>query len=78
MDPNKLRPDLAESKKRHEFTMDQARPEAVKQRHNAGQRTVRENIDDLLDPDKSIEYGGLSLAAQRRRRSDPDNRADPR
>ncbi len=69
MDPNKLRPDLAESNKRHEFTMDKARPKAVERRHKAGQRTIRENISDLLDPDKSIEYGGLALAAQRGRRS---------
>jgi len=69
MEYNKLRSDLAESKQRHDITLDDARPEAVKRRHEAGQRTIRENINDLLDSDKAIEYGGLSLAAQRRRRS---------
>jgi len=69
MDPNKLRSDLAGSKQRHEFTKDEARPQAVARRHKAGQRTIRENINDLLDPDERVEYGGLALAAQRRRRS---------
>ena len=48
MDPNDLRPDLVESKQRHEFTMDQARSEAVKRRHAAGQRTIRENIRKII------------------------------
>jgi len=69
MDPKELRADLAESKQRHELTLDKTRPEAVKRRHEAGQRTIRENIHHLLDPDQTIEYGGLTLAAQRRRRS---------
>ena len=69
MDSNKLRPDLAEAKQRHKFTSDEARPQTVERRHKAGQRTIRENIDDLMDPDRTIEYGGLALAAQRGRRS---------
>lgn len=69
MDPKEIRPDLAETITRHETTLDEARPEAVERRHKNGQRTIRENIADLLDPDKSLEYGSLTLAAQRRRQS---------
>ena len=69
VDPKEIRPDLAEAIARHETTLDEARPEAVERRHKNGQRTIRENIADLLDPDKSIEYGSLTLAAQRRRQS---------
>ena len=69
MDPNKLRSDLAEANQRHKFIKDEARPQARERRHKAGQRTIRENINDLMDPDKAIEYGGLALAAQRGRRS---------
>ena len=69
MDPKEIRPDLAKAIARHETTLDEARPEAVARRHKTGQRTIRENIADLLDPDKSIEYGSLTLAAQRRRQS---------
>ncbi|WP_277345013.1 acyl-CoA carboxylase subunit beta, partial [Metapseudomonas otitidis] len=38
-------------------------------RRKTGQRTTRENLDDLLDAGSFIEYGALALAAQRRRRS---------
>jgi acetyl-CoA carboxylase carboxyltransferase component len=69
VDPKEIRPDLAETITRHETTLDEARPEAVERRHKNGQRTIRENIADLLDPDKSLEYGSLTLAAQRRRQS---------
>ena len=34
-----------------------------------GQRTARENVDDLLDPDSFIEYGSLVVAARRKRHS---------
>jgi acetyl-CoA carboxylase carboxyltransferase component len=69
VDPNEIRPELAETIERHEITLDKARPDAVAQRHKTGQRTIRENIADLLDPDDSIEYGSLTLAAQRGRLS---------
>src|SRR3546814_17221997 len=36
-------------------------------RRRTGQRTVRENVDDLVDPDSFIEYGALTLAARRQR-----------
>ncbi|MYW76128.1 acyl-CoA carboxylase subunit beta, partial [Pseudonocardia sp. SID8383] len=38
-------------------------------RRSAGRRTARENVADLLDPDSLVEYGALTLAAQRARRS---------
>ena len=66
-DPNEIRPELAEAIERHTVLLDEARPEAVARRRKSGQRTIRENIADLLDPDDSIEYGSLTLAAQRRR-----------
>ena len=34
-----------------------------------GQRTARENVDDLCDPGSFVEYGALALAAQRQRRA---------
>ena len=33
-----------------------------------GQRTVRENVEDLIDTDSFVEYGPLVVAAQRQRR----------
>jgi len=69
-DPHNIRPELAEVLSRHEKTKDMARPEAVTRRRMKGQRTIRENIMDLIDSDsKSIEYGSLCIAAQRRRLS---------
>jgi acetyl/propionyl-CoA carboxylase alpha subunit len=67
-DPDHLRPDLAEVRARHEIGLDAARPDAVARRRKTGQRTARENVDDLCDPDSFIEYGALAIAAQRRRR----------
>lgn len=67
-EPGRVRPDLAEVLARHEALLDAARPEAVARRRRTGQRTARENIDDLCDPGSFTEYGGLALAAQRRRR----------
>jgi len=69
VDPKNIRPDLNEVITRHKSTLDEKRPEAVARRCKTGQRTIRQNIADLLDPDKSIEFGSLALAAQRRRKS---------
>ena len=55
--------------KRHAYTLDENRPEAVAKRRKKNQRTARENIEDLCDPDSFIEYGALIVAAQRSRRS---------
>ncbi|QTN47158.1 carbamoyl-phosphate synthase large subunit [Ectopseudomonas mendocina] len=64
-----IRADLAEVLERHARLTDARRPEAVVKRRKTGQRTVRENLADLLDADSFIEYGAMALAAQRRRRS---------
>lgn len=45
--------------------LDEARPDAVARRRKTGQRTTRENIDDLCDPGNFTEYGALTVAARR-------------
>ncbi len=67
-----VRPDLAEVHNRHAIGLDAARPEAVARRRKTGQRTARENIEDLCDPGTFVEFGPLVVAAQRRRRSMDD------
>lgn len=52
VEPAGLRPDL----------------EAVIARHEQGGRTARENLDDLLDPGKFLEYRPLIFVAQEGRR----------
>ena len=66
------RPDVAEVLDRHRRVLDERRPEAVERRRGRGQRTARENIDDLVDPGSFVEYGPLVVAAQRARRSIDD------
>ncbi|OLL93357.1 MULTISPECIES: carboxyl transferase domain-containing protein [unclassified Pseudonocardia] len=68
-DPDRIRPDLAEVRDRRRTGLDEGRAAAVARRRDAGRRTARENIADLLDPDSFVEYGALTLAAQRARRS---------
>jgi acetyl-CoA carboxylase carboxyltransferase component len=68
-DGRPLRPDLAEVLYRHSFGLDEYRPEAVEKRRQRNQRTARANIADLCDPGTFIEYGALTMAAQRGRRS---------
>ncbi|HZH77554.1 MAG TPA: carboxyl transferase domain-containing protein [Archangium sp.] len=67
--PGEVRPELAELRERLAATTDAGRPDAVARRRKTGQRTARENIDDLVDPGSFVEYGGLALAAQRSSRS---------
>jgi acetyl/propionyl-CoA carboxylase alpha subunit/acetyl-CoA carboxylase carboxyltransferase component len=69
VDMDAIRPDLQEVRARHAIGLDELRPDAVERRRRNGQRTVRENIADLCDPGSFIEYGALTLAAQRSRRS---------
>jgi acetyl/propionyl-CoA carboxylase alpha subunit/acetyl-CoA carboxylase carboxyltransferase component len=69
IDLDTIRDDLAETIQRHTELLDAMRPDAVARRRKTNQRTARENIADLCDPDSFIEYGGLALAAQRQRRS---------
>jgi acetyl/propionyl-CoA carboxylase alpha subunit/acetyl-CoA carboxylase carboxyltransferase component len=64
-----IRPDLAAVIERHRGALDEGRPAAVERRRKTGQRTARENIDDLLDPGSFIEYGSLVVAARRKRHS---------
>ncbi|NEW54011.1 carbamoyl-phosphate-synthetase, partial [Nocardia cyriacigeorgica] len=47
-------------------------PDAVAKRRRLRRRTARENIADLVDADSFVEYGGLAVAAQSRRRSAED------
>ena len=65
---DEVRPDLAELIARRDMTLDAGRPGVVEDRHRAGRRTARENIDDLCDPGSFTEYGALAIAAQRGRR----------
>ena len=71
-DLDHVRADLGEALERHAVTRDDARPDAVARRQATGQRTARENIDDLCDPGTFVEYGALAVAAQRQRRSIED------
>ncbi len=72
VDLDHVRPDLAEVRERHAFGHDERRPSAVARRRKTGQRTARENVDDLCDAGSFVEYGPLVIAAQRRRRSVDD------
>ncbi len=69
IDLDYIRPELQALFDRRQFLLDENRPEAVERRHSRNRRTVRENITQLIDPGTWIEYGGLAIAAQRRRRS---------
>jgi acetyl-CoA carboxylase carboxyltransferase component len=69
VDLDAIRADLREVGERHAVGLDEFRPEAVERRRGSGQRTVRENLADLCDAGSFIEYGALTLAGQRRRRS---------
>ena len=66
------RADLAEVIERHEVGLDEARPDAVARRRKTGQRTARENIEELCDAGTFVEYGPIVVAAQRRRRKMDD------
>lgn len=64
-----IRKDLQDLIDRQSFLKDENRPEAVQKRRKKGQRTARENIDDLCDEGSFVEYGSLIVAAQSTRRS---------
>ncbi|HEV2610282.1 MAG TPA: carboxyl transferase domain-containing protein [Noviherbaspirillum sp.] len=72
LDPRRIRGDLQRVIDRHAYLYDAARPDAVAKRHARGQRTARENVDDLCDPGSFIEYGALAVAAQASRRTQED------
>ena len=69
IDLNAIRPDLAELYARRRYTEDAARPDAVARRRKTGQRTARENIEDLCDPGSFTEYARLVVAGRLRRNS---------
>ncbi len=64
-----IRPSLRALLDRRAATQDDSRPAGVERRHSRGRRTVRENIEQLIDPGTWLEYGQLTLAGQRARRS---------
>lgn len=69
VDLDHIRPDLAELLARTATTLDANRPDAIRNRHQRGQRTARENVEDLCDEGSFLEYGQLIVAGQRRIRS---------
>lgn len=71
-DLDRIRPDLAELQDRISHTLDESRPEAIERRRSRGQRTARENIDDLCDAGSFVEYGQLAVAGQRSRQGMED------
>jgi acetyl-CoA carboxylase carboxyltransferase component len=72
VDLERAREDLDEVRRRHLLTLDDGRPAAIAKRHKQDRRSARENIADLADPGSFVEYGALTLAAQRSRRSEDD------
>jgi len=71
-DNSPIRSDLAEVIKRHSFGLDISRPDAVAKRQQKNQRMARANVEDLFDNGSFLEYGALTIAAQRSRRSIDD------
>jgi acetyl/propionyl-CoA carboxylase alpha subunit len=67
IDLDAIRPDLQALYDRKRFTLDEARPDAVARRRKTGQRTTRENIEDLCDPGSFTEYASLVVAGRLRR-----------
>ena len=72
VDLDAIRPDLAEVMARQAKRLDGSRPGAVARRRKTGQRTARENIEDLCDPGSFVEYGSLVIAARRQRNTVPE------
>ncbi len=66
IDLSRIRPDLREVLDRRDRTLDSHRPKAVARRRATGQRTARENIDDICDDGTFVEFGSLVLSARRR------------
>jgi acetyl-CoA carboxylase carboxyltransferase component/biotin carboxyl carrier protein len=72
IDLDHVRPDLAEYFERRAMTLDEKRPESVARRRKTNQRTARENLNDLVDPNSFVEYGAFAIASQRTRRTIED------
>src|SRR5579863_2888888 len=62
IDLDHIRDDLQAMLDASAATLDAARPQAVAKRRSRGQRTARENIDDLCDAGSFAEYGQLVVA----------------
>lgn len=60
---------LEELSERKNMLLDKHREKAVEKRRKRGQRTARENIDDVCDEGSFLEIGSLTFAAQKNRRS---------
>ena len=58
-----IREDLLELNRRRAYIYDDARSDKVERRHEKGQQTARENIEQLLDPESFREYGPLVTAS---------------
>ena len=70
IDLDAIRPTSPRSSTATTLGLDAARPDAVERRRRTGQRTARENVDDLVRRRaRFVEYGSLVVAAQRRRRT---------
>jgi acetyl-CoA carboxylase carboxyltransferase component/biotin carboxyl carrier protein len=69
VDLDYIRPDLQEVNERRAHIFDANRPDAVARRRKTGQRTARENINDLFGEGGFKEFGPLVVAAQRSRRT---------
>jgi acetyl-CoA carboxylase carboxyltransferase component/biotin carboxyl carrier protein len=65
IDIDYIRPSLQAVFDRRQFLLDENRPEAVERRRSNGRRTVRENIDQLIDPGTWTEYGSLTISTPR-------------
>ena len=74
IDPDYIRPDLEENIRRHAYTLDENRPEAVARRRRFGFQTPRENIEQLVDPGSFKEYWPLLVARQHQKYSDEELR----
>lgn len=68
VDLDYIYPKLRAVMERRKTTLDENRPEAVQRRHSRGRRTVRENIEQLIDTGTWVEYGPLTIAGQRAKR----------
>ncbi|NNE74709.1 MAG: biotin/lipoyl-binding protein [Acidimicrobiales bacterium] len=72
LDLEEVRSDTAEVLDRHARLEDARRTDAVTARRKRDRRTARENLADLVDEGSFLEYGGLAVAAQSRRRAAED------
>ena len=67
LDPDYIRPDLQQAYERHDYILDENRPQAVAKRYGFGYRMPRENIDQLVDEGSFKEYWPLVVARQHQR-----------